>query len=29
VGFGLTDATDRLTFKLILSHDFNTPRAKP
>ena len=29
VGFGLTDATDRLTFKLILSHDFNKPRAKP
>jgi hypothetical protein len=26
VGFGLSNATDRLTFKLILSRDFNKPR---
>jgi hypothetical protein len=28
VGYGLTNVTDRLTFKLILSHDFNKPRPK-
>jgi hypothetical protein len=28
VGFGLTSATDRLTFKLILSRDLNKPAAK-
>jgi hypothetical protein len=27
VGVGLTSATDDLTFKLILSHDFNKPRT--
>lgn len=27
VGFGLTDASDKLTFKLILSGDFNKPRV--
>ena len=26
IGFGLTGATDGLTLKLILSHDFNKPR---
>ena len=26
IGFGLTSATDGLTLKLILSHDFNKPR---
>ena len=29
IGFGLTDASDDLTFKVILSHDFNQPRKKP
>jgi len=29
VGFGLNNASDRLTFKLILAHDFNKPRPKP
>ena len=28
IGFGLNNASDRLTFKLILSHDFNKPRPK-
>jgi hypothetical protein len=28
IGFGLNNATDKLTFKLILSHDFNKPRPK-
>ena len=28
VGVGLNNATDRLTLKLILSHDFNKPRPK-
>jgi hypothetical protein len=28
VGFGLTDASDRLTLKLILSRDLNKPRVK-
>jgi opacity protein-like surface antigen len=29
VGFGLNNASDKITFKLILSHDFNRPRPKP
>jgi hypothetical protein len=28
IGFGLTNATDNVTLKLILSHDFNQPRKK-
>jgi len=28
IGVGLNNATDRLTLKLILSHDFNKPRPK-
>jgi hypothetical protein len=29
IGLGLNNASDKLTFKLILSHDFNKPRPKP
>ena len=29
VGFGLTDASDRLTLKLILARDLNRPKARP
>ena len=28
IGFGLNSATDKVTLKLILSHDFNKPRPK-
>ena len=28
IGFGLNNASDRVTLKLILSHDFNKPRPK-
>jgi opacity protein-like surface antigen len=27
IGFGLTENSDKLTFKVILSHDFNKPRS--
>ena len=29
IGFGLTDASDKLQFKLILSRDLNSPKKKP
>ena len=29
IGFGLNNASDKLTLKLILSHDFNKPRPRP
>ena len=29
VGFGLTDASDRVQFKLLIARDFNKPRPRP